>query len=89
MASTSRRLFVGGPMHGKVETVNTEENHVMTIDRHGEGFDAEYSQVLYYRKRFRAGDCGLDVFVVGNPPAGNILAALATLAGVDYEHIGE
>jgi len=76
-------------MHGTVETVKTEENHLMTIDRHGEGFDAEYSQVLYYRKTFKADNCAVHVFVTGNPTAGNILAALATLAGVDYDHLEE
>jgi hypothetical protein len=88
MGDMKRRLFVGGPLHGQVLTVRAEEHGVTTIDRQGDVFDTAYSLVTYYSKAFGPEDCRMAVFVMGTQTAGTILAALATLAGVDYE-IGE
>jgi len=89
MASFSRRLFIGGHMHGKVESIETGRDHWLTIDPLTEGLTSTGGLVMYSRKRFAADNCAIDVFAVGSATAGNILATLATLAGVDYEHLGE
>lgn len=70
-----KRLFVGGPWHGRVEAVPSGTgNYVVTPDL-----------VTYERWMFGAGGVGLEVMVTAGMSGGDVMRTICSRAGLEVE----